>query len=404
MFLPVGDTPNPPGIPYVNYLLIGLNVAVFALVTLPLSTTRPDLSDPLLYEYLQAAGVHGRVTAQMLLDNLSAYDLFVFRHGFRPASPSISSLLSSLFLHGGWMHLFGNMLFLWIFGDNVEHRLGAFRYLLAYLAAGVAASVFFALFVPSSQVPLVGASGAISGVLGFYFLWFPRNRVKTFVFLFPFIMNTFLVPARLVLGFYLLVDNLLPFLLNGGGSGGGVAHGAHIGGFVAGIGMAFSMDRLSGEVRLLKRRPVYVNDEVERDTEAVVPIDIAAKIERALGAGEWDRAVSLYPYLSRRQGRLAVPSASLLAIGELLLARHDYAQALSLFRRFIAERPADAGLDRAYLGAGKALMHMPRCVTSAYHYFLAALDVARSRELIDEARLHLHAIEKLGRKSPGRKP
>ncbi len=400
MFLPVGDTPNPPGIPYANYLLIGLNVAVFLLVTLPLATTRPDLSDPLLYEYLQVSGAHGELAARILLERLSAYDLFVFRHGFRPASPALSPLLSSLFLHGGWMHLFGNMLFLWIFGDNVEHRLGSVRYLLAYLASGVAASVFFALFVPASQVPLVGASGAISGVLGFYFLWFPRNRVKTFVFLFPFIMNTFLVPARLVLGFYLLIDNLLPFLLNGGGSGGGVAHGAHIGGFVAGMGMAYGMDRLPGDVRQLKRRTAPADDPVDRDVEADAAglPDIAASIERALADGKLERAVALYPRLPGRQGRAKVNSAALLAIGKLLLARREYDQALSLFRRFIAERPADAAIDRAYLGAGKALMHKPRCVTSAYHYFLAALDAARSRDLADEARLHLHAIERLGEK------
>ncbi|WP_432823232.1 rhomboid family intramembrane serine protease [Trichloromonas sp.] len=400
MLLPIGDTPNPPGTPYANYLLIGLNVAVFLLIALPLTAARPDPSDPLLYEYLQVAGARDTLSLRVLLEHLSAYDLFVFRHGFRPASPSLSSLFTSLFLHGGWMHLLGNMLFLWIFGDNVEHRLGPVRYLLAYLAAGVAATLFFALFVPASQVPLVGASGAISGVLGFYFLWFPRNRVKTFVFLFPFIMNTFLVPARLVLGFYLLIDNLLPFLLNGGGSG-GVAHGAHIGGFVAGTAMAFGIDRLPGGLRQLRRRTPLADDEVVR--EARVDTGIATRIERALDEGELERALALYPRIDGRQGRAQLGSASMLALGELLLAHREYDQALSLFRRFIAERPADAALDRAYLGAGRALMHKPRCVTSAYHYFLAALDVARSRELADEVRLHLHAIERLGEKGTGRK-
>ena len=401
MFIPIGDTPNPPGIPYVNYLLIGLNLAVFLLVTLPLVTALPDLSDPLLYKYLQVAGADGPQSARMLLENLSAYDLFVFRHGFRPADPSISSLFTSLFLHGSWMHLAGNMLFLWIFGDNVEHRLGSVRYLLAYLAAGVAATLFFALFVLSSQVPLVGASGAISGVLGFYYLWFPRNRVKTFVFLFPFIMTTFLIPARLVLGFYLLIDNLLPFLLNGGAGGGGVAHGAHIGGFIAGMAMAFGMDRLPGGGWRLTRRG---GDEV--DLEAGIDASglpgIAETIERALGSGELERAATLYLRIPGRQGRAGLTSDSLLAIGELLLGRREYDQALSLFRRFIAERPSDTALDRAHLGAGRALMHKPRCVTSAYHYFLAALDLARSRDLAEEARLHLRAIERLGEKRAGK--
>jgi membrane associated rhomboid family serine protease len=135
------------------------------------------------------------------------------------------------------------MLFLWIYGDNVENRLGRFGYLLAYIGSGVAATLFFAIFVPGSDVPMVGASGAISGVLGFYYLWFPRNQVKVFIFLFPFIMNTFLLPARLVLGLYLLLDNLIPFLVNSG-TATGVAHGAHIGGFVAGLALAFGIDRL----------------------------------------------------------------------------------------------------------------------------------------------------------------
>ena len=101
------------------------------------------------------------------------------------------------------MHLFGNMLFLWIYGDNVEYRLGRLAFLLWYLATGVAATLFFAVFALDSTVPLVGASGAISGVLGFYFLWFPRNTVRLFVFLFPFFMNVVAVPARIVLGVYL---------------------------------------------------------------------------------------------------------------------------------------------------------------------------------------------------------
>jgi membrane associated rhomboid family serine protease len=150
-----------------------------------------------------------------------------------------------MFLHGGWMHLAGNMLFLYIFGNNVEARLGSVPYLLVYLLTGVTATLFFAAFAPGSQIPLVGASGAISGVLGCYFLWFPRNRVKTFIFLFPFLMTTVLLPARLVLGVYLILDNLLPFIINGG-AGAGVAHGAHIGGFLGGLGLAYGFDRWRG--------------------------------------------------------------------------------------------------------------------------------------------------------------
>lgn len=242
MFLPIGDSPNPPSRPYATIVLIALNVTVFILVTLPLSRLRPDFSDPLLVEYVRSMGAY--VDVRDLLQNVSVYDLVVFKYGFRPASPSAVALLTSLFLHGGLAHLAGNMLFLWIFGDNVEDRLGRIAFLLTYLAGGVCATLFFALFVPDSSIPLVGASGAISAVLGCYFIWFPHNQVKVFIFLFPILMHTVLIPAKWVLGFYLLVDNLLPFLLTAG-QGAGIAHGAHIGGFITGLALAFGLKKSS---------------------------------------------------------------------------------------------------------------------------------------------------------------
>jgi membrane associated rhomboid family serine protease len=180
------------------------------------------------------------VDIRQLRNHISAYDLFIFRYGYRPAEGSVLTLFSSLFLHAGWAHILGNMLFLWIFGNNVENRLGPFGYLFMYLASGVIATLFFSFFASGSKVPMLGASGAISGVLGCYFLWFPHNQVKVFIFLFPFFMDFVLIPARLVLGLYLLVDNLLPFLTKAGAAA-GVAHGAHIGGFLAGLGVALAL-------------------------------------------------------------------------------------------------------------------------------------------------------------------
>jgi len=390
MLLPIGDSPNPRGVPVVNYLLIGINVAVFLLVSLPLMYAAPDLQDPALRDYLLAFGVRGSVPVDAILRQVSAYDLLIFKYGYRPGSPSLLTLFTSLFLHGGWMHLIGNMLFLWIFGDNVEHRLGRLRYLLGYLATGVAATLFFGFFVPGSQVPLVGASGAISGVLGFYFLWFPRNQVKVFVFLFPFIMTTLLIPCRLVLGFYLLIDNLLPFVLTGG-SGSGVAHGAHIGGFLAGAGLAWGGDRwreLLGHRRLRSERR-----EAAAATAAIG--DPLKRLQLAVAGGELRKAAALYFDLEGRDQRRQIAGSDLLQIGHYLLGARHWDEALSLFRRFIAERPDDELLDRAFLGAGKALLHKPRCTTSAYHYLLSALDVARSPELASEVRQYLRTIEQL---------
>ncbi len=190
MFFPLSDTPNPPGRPFATWLLMAINIGVYLLVTLPAMLGKVSLSDPLLLDYLQVLGLQGQVTAREVYQNLSAYDLLVFQYGFRPAEFSLISLFTSLFLHGGLMHLAGNMLFLYIFGDNVEYRLGRRRYLLTYFGCGIIATLFFALFVPGSQVPLIGASGAISGVLGCYFLWFPRNRVRCFLFFFPFLMTS----------------------------------------------------------------------------------------------------------------------------------------------------------------------------------------------------------------------
>jgi membrane associated rhomboid family serine protease len=143
-----------------------------------------------------------------------------------------TSVLTSMFVHGGWMHLLGNMLYLWIFGDNVEDSMGHGRFLIFYLLCGVAAVLAQALPDPTSQVPMVGASGAISGVLGAYLLLFPRARVLVLIPL-GFIMQTARLHAMWVLLLWFGIQ-LLNNLLSGPASG-GVAFRAHIGGFVAGM-------------------------------------------------------------------------------------------------------------------------------------------------------------------------
>ena len=383
MFLPVGDIPNPRSTPWVTYALIAINIAVYALVTIPLSLMRPDLNDPLLLDYLNALNLHGDWPIQSLLDQVSAYDLAVFRYGYRPAHPALLNLVTAMFLHGGWLHLAGNMLFLYIFGDNVEYRMGRWRYLLGYLGAGIAATLFFALFVPGSQVPLIGASGAISGVLGFYFVWFPRNQVKVFVFLFPLLMTHVMISARLVLWFYLLVDNLLPFLLTGS-EGGGVAHGAHIGGFLAGMGLAAASDRLPAMLQLKGPR-------VSRARANLV--DAVTDIVRAIERGDVAHAAARYATLESRAQRGQLATANLLIIGRHLLAHDQPELALTVFRRLIAERPGDAGLDQAYLGAGQAMLRKKHGDTAAWHYFLTAIDLARTADVAAAARQGLREIE-----------
>jgi membrane associated rhomboid family serine protease len=386
MFFPIADTPNPPGRPLVTWLLIGANVAVYLLISLPASSRQVSLHDPLLLEYLRALGFQGQVHASEVLQQVSAYDLLVFEYGFRPAEFSLAALFSSLFLHGGLMHLAGNMLFLWIFGDNVEYRLGPLRYLSTYLACGIVATLFFALFVPHSQVPLIGASGAISGVLGCYFLWFPRNRVRCFLFLFPFIMTSIYLSARLVLGAYLLIDNLLPFLLVGS-TGSGVAHGAHIGGFLGGLGLAWGVERY------------YLYRRGEAETPAPQAADHSSlgslqEVCPALLRGDLEGATACYLRLDSREQRVRIDSADVLAVGDYLLGKGRFPEALQVFRRFIAERQSDSRIDQAYLGAGKSMLQQPHYLTSAYHYFLSARDLARSEQLAAEATHYLRQVER----------
>jgi membrane associated rhomboid family serine protease len=305
------------------------------------------VSDPAFREYVEAMTreLPGRVDVRELVEGTSAFDLFSFEHGYKPAAPRTADLVSCMFLHGSLMHLFGNMLFLWIYGDNVERRLGAVPYLLAYLLTGAAATLTHALVFPSSGLPLVGASGAISGVLGFYFVFFPRNTVRMLAFLPPFLMQVFEIPARYVLGMYLLVDNLLPFLFVGEG---GVAHGAHIGGFVAGGLAAWVMDR-----RGLAPRAALSAD------------DAVARASRLRDSGQPDAA-------------------------------------LQLLRRVVRDVPRGEGLAEAYALAGVILLEDRSEPTAAYQYLLTALELGLRPETAAAVRQRLAAIEGLQKRQVGR--
>jgi membrane associated rhomboid family serine protease len=166
---------------------------------------------------------------------LDEYDLelLVRGYGVVPAVFSWADVLSSMFLHGGWIHFLGNMLYLWIFGDNVEDRLGHAGFLIFYLACGALAAVAQVFVHPASTIPMVGASGAIAGVMGAYFILYPHSRVLAVVF-FVFIFDVIEIPAIFFLGVWFLMQ-----LFSGVGSmveaaEGGVAFMAHVGGFAAG--------------------------------------------------------------------------------------------------------------------------------------------------------------------------
>jgi membrane associated rhomboid family serine protease len=151
--------------------------------------------------------------------------------------PAWHTLVSSMFLHGGWFHLIGNMWFLWVFGNNVEDSMGRGRFVIFYLLCGIAAAGAQILANPASPIPMVGASGAIGGVMGAYVVLYPRVPVVMLVFL-GFLITTFRIPAFLMLGYWFLIQ-LVGGLPQIGGSSGGVAFWAHVGGFVAGMVLVF---------------------------------------------------------------------------------------------------------------------------------------------------------------------
>jgi len=392
VLLPLSDAPNPGGRPYVTYGLIAANILVYALVSLPLGARPPDTGSPAFQAYVEVVRdqLPPGVPLRAALANTSAYDLYVFEHGYKPADPQFADLFYSLFLHGGFLHLFGNMLFLWIYGDNVEYRLGRVAYLLWYLATGVAATLFFALFASGSTVPLVGASGAISGVLGFYFLWFPRNSVRLFVFLFPFFMNVVAVRARLVLGVYLLLDNVLPFLISTGG-GGGVAHGAHIGGFVAGLAGAWLIDRRAVQ----SGKAGYTSD-------VVVDTAPGSMVETAMRQGDMARAAAAYFALPAEQARRALRTEESLSLGDWLAANGHADAALVVYRRHLRDYPTHATAAAAHLGAGLVQLDQLGQVAPAYQHFLDALDLNPDAETAARARAALSQIAALQKYNIGR--
>jgi membrane associated rhomboid family serine protease len=226
--LPIGDENEPGrGLAYVTLALIGLNVAVFLLLQ---DAGSPDSAFTVGWSAIPLEVVNGIDLVRPSPITIGGQPYLI------PQAPGPDpiqlTILSSMFMHAGWLHLGGNMLFLWIFGDNVEHRAGPALYLLIYLAVGMVGSLTQILSDAASVIPTLGASGAISGILGAYIVLFPRNRVTVLLFRFP-----AQVPAIVAIGIWIVFQ-----LISGFGasvvtdeSGGGVAYLAHIGGFAAGL-------------------------------------------------------------------------------------------------------------------------------------------------------------------------
>ena len=202
--------------PVITLFLITLNVVVFLYQV----SLGPRGSEVFVYQY---GAIPAVVTGERNLP------------GGLAAIPPFLSVFTSMFLHGGWLHLIGNMWYLWIFGNNIEEAMGHLRYFVFYIVCGFLASISHIMSNVGSTLPSIGASGAIAGVLGAYILLYPRARVLTLIFL-GFFIRLLYIPAGFVLGFWFILQ-LLNGSMAGGQDVGGIAFWAHIGGFVAGAAL-----------------------------------------------------------------------------------------------------------------------------------------------------------------------
>jgi len=218
--IPLKDENPSKTIPFVNIFLVLVNISVF-----------------LYQNFLMPGGA----SAQFYRLGCIPYE---FTHFVdidpRAPIPVPFTILTAMFMHAGWIHLLSNMLFLWVFGDNVEDRVGHLRYLFFYIMCGISATLFHIFTNLNSQVPLVGASGAIAGVMGAYMFLFPKARIRTLIIWFIFIQMA-RIPAFVILGYWILIQVLSGFVESGSGTGSGVAWFAHIGGFVTGFILILSM-------------------------------------------------------------------------------------------------------------------------------------------------------------------
>lgn len=256
MVIPLGDVERAGIVPVVTYVLIALNVAMYAVQVArgPEFTVAYAATPWEITHNQDLPGIQELARAGVVAEDLTAEELSVLvelkRKGVEQSTiaiPVLLTLITAMFLHGGPLHLAGNMLYLWIFGDNVEEVVGRWRYVLAYLGSGLVGSLCQIVAAPDSLVPTLGASGAIAGIMGMYLVWFPRNRVRVLL-----IRVVVEVRAVWVIGPWLVLQALEGLHAFGEiGKSGGVAYLAHVGGGVTGVVVGALTRRRARESRRL---------------------------------------------------------------------------------------------------------------------------------------------------------
>ena len=242
---PIRDENPTAHVPIATYIIIGMNIVVWIVVQ-GLGSD-PAMAESFCYYALIPGDLLGNAAGQTIQ---VGHNLACSLDG----QGSMETIVTSMFMHGGWLHIIGNMLFLWVFGDNVEDVMGPLRFAAFYILCGGAAAAAQITTDPGSTVPMVGASGAIGGVMGAYAVLFPRARVHLLIVLVIYV-TTVSVPAILMLGYWFVLQ-LIAGVSSLGLSGGGVAFWAHIGGFLAGIVLVFPFrraDLMAARARMARR-------------------------------------------------------------------------------------------------------------------------------------------------------
>lgn len=363
LFFPIGDENPSERTPVVTWVIIGLNVLVF------LATT----------------------------EHLSLPDHIARKWGYVPDNGAWYTFFTSMFLHGNLIHLLGNMWFLWIVGDNVEDALGHVAYLGFYLLSGVAAVGFYLLFTAlgAGNVPLVGASGAISGVLGCYMLFFPSARIRIFYWVFFFLIGVAAVRAVWVIGAWIALQLFEWAAASRQQAVGGVAYAAHVGGFLVGIGVALLLkEHLRKAGRLTRRAtaegrhgrdrpvarpvgpafpsPVFENPRVQRERDAEDFFGREEAIAENVKSGLLDVAVERYREYTRMPHAKPIPAWAQIEIAGELFRQKDYEGALEAYRRYLSNFPGGPDAPEAKFRLGVILARHRREFYRAREYLVQA--------------------------------
>ncbi len=304
MLLPVGDDNPNERTPVVHYGILGVNVAVF------------------LY---------------MLTLGDAEVRHFLFRWGLVPADFNVVSLFTSLYVHGGLAHLFGNMLFLWIVGDNVEDRMGHAGYFIFYHVAGAAASLTHVALHGASALPLVGASGAISAVMGAYAVFFPNSKIRIWYWAF-FLFGVAYVSAKWAVGLW-FAEQILFQVLSGGGRFSPVSYDAHIGGLLFGVAVAIVLRQFVLKKPDTVRR--IVTPEPGAAGEGIFDAGLAPdnEIDGALDAGREDEAFRAFTRATGAPSQEPVGEATLARLGDALTLASAYGPAARVYEELLRAYP-----------------------------------------------------------------